>query len=68
MTADPMDFVYLALILVLPVGALVVRRPPLGATVRMALAWVAIFGGMFVLVALWRSATLAGAVLGGLFQ
>ena len=33
----------LALMLLLPLSALIARRPPLGATLKMILAWVAIF-------------------------
>ena len=37
------DIALYALLLILPLAALVARRPPLGQTVKMALAWVAIF-------------------------
>ena len=40
-----------ALMLVLPLSALLARRVPIGATVKMALAWVAIFVVGLVLVA-----------------
>jgi aspartyl protease family protein len=33
----------LALMLLLPLSALLARRPPLGATLKMILAWAAIF-------------------------
>lgn len=33
-----------ALMLLLPLSALLARRPPLGQTIRFALAWIAIFG------------------------
>lgn len=52
-----MNLVLLALMLILPVSALVARRLPLGATVKLALAWVAIFALLFALVALWQGAT-----------
>jgi aspartyl protease family protein len=35
--------------LVLVVSSLVARQLPIGKTIKMALAWIAIFGGMFVL-------------------
>uniref|UniRef100_UPI0035CA4A84 hypothetical protein n=1 Tax=uncultured Sphingomonas sp. TaxID=158754 RepID=UPI0035CA4A84 len=68
MTDDGMQVTLLALLLILPVSALVARRLPLGATLKMALAWVAIFGIALVLVALWRSATSAGSTLSGIVQ
>ena len=66
MTDTSMDLVFYALVLILPVSALAARRLPLGDTIRMALAWVAIFGVRFVLVVLWQGAFGAGSVLGGL--
>lgn len=67
MTDNSMDVIYYALMLILPVSALAARRLPLGETIKMALAWVAIFGVLFVLVVLWQGAVGTGAVLGGLF-
>lgn len=46
-----MDFVYYGLILLLPLSALAARRIPIGQTLRMALAWIAIFGAAFLIVA-----------------
>lgn len=66
MTDQSMDVIYYALMLILPVSALAARRLPLGDTIKMALAWVAIFGILFVLVVLWQEAFGAGAALGGL--
>lgn len=66
MTDTSMDLVFYALVLILPVSALAARRLPLGDTIKMALAWVAIFGVLFVLVVLWQGAVGAGSVLGGL--
>lgn len=68
MNDDGMQIVYLVLVLLLPVSALAARRLPLGQTIRMALAWVAIFATLVVLVTLWQSATATGARIGGLFQ
>ena len=63
-----MDVVYLALMLILPISALAARRLPLGETVKMALAWVAIFGVLFIVVSLWQGAMGAGSAFGGIFQ
>jgi aspartyl protease family protein len=43
------NLVYAVLLLVLVSSSLLARRLPLGQTLRMALAWVGIFGAMFVL-------------------
>lgn len=51
-----MDLVFFALVLILPVSALAARRLPLGETLKMALAWVAIFAVAFALVVLWQGA------------
>lgn len=45
-----MDLVFYLLVLILPLSALIARRLPLGAMVKMALAWVAIFGVLLILV------------------
>ena len=37
------DLLLYALLLILPLAALIARRPPLGRTLKMALAWVGIF-------------------------
>lgn len=68
MSGGGLDLVFLALVLILPVSALAARRLPLGETVKMALAWVAIFGVAFALVELWQGATTAGSTLGSFFQ
>ena len=47
------DVAYLALILILPLSALIARRLALGSTVKMALAWAAIFGVLTILVGNW---------------
>ena len=67
MTDNGMDLVFYALVLILPISALAARRLPLGDTIKMALAWVAIFGILFVLVVLWQGAVGTGSILAGLF-
>lgn len=44
------EFVFYAMALVLPLSALLSRRVPLGQTLKMALAWVGIFGVGLILV------------------
>ena len=61
------DILYYALLLILPVSALVARRIPMKDSLKMALAWVAIFGVLFVLVEAWQQAFGAGAGLRGFF-
>ncbi len=48
-----LDVAYLALILILPLSSLIARRLPLGSTVKMALAWAAIFGVLIIIVGNW---------------
>ena len=64
MSDDSFGAVYLALLLILPMSALVARRLPIAATLKLALAWVAVFGMLFVLIALWQSATGTGSMPG----
>ena len=61
------DVFYYALWLILPISALAARRLPMKDSFKMALAWVAIFGLLFGLVALWQQAFGAGAGLRGFF-
>ena len=68
MNDGQLDGALLAVMLILPISALVARRLPLGEAVKMALAWVAIFGFLFVVVALWQRAAGAGSILGTIFQ
>ena len=68
MTDDGANGLFLVLCLILPISALVARRLPLKDSAKMALAWVAIFGVLFLIVALWQEAMGAGMALGGLFQ
>ena len=62
------DIVYYLLWLILPISALAARRIPMRDTFKMALAWVAIFGVLFLIVSLWQEATGAGGALGSLFH
>ena len=68
MSDDSFGAVYLALLLILPMSALAARRLPIAETLKLALAWVAIFGMLFVLVALWQSASGTGSMPGVAFQ
>ena len=65
MSDDRFYAAYMALMLILPISALAARRLPVGNTVKMALAWFAIFGLVFVLVVLWQSVGGTGALFGG---
>lgn len=47
-----LSFVYLVLILMMVLSSLLVRRLPLGQTLKLGLAWALIFGAMFALFAL----------------
>lgn len=52
------DYLYLVLLLVLPLSALAARRLPIGHTIKLALAWLAIFLALFgvvVLVQRWQA-------------
>ena len=62
------DIVMYGLLLLLPLSALAARRLPMKNTAKMVLAWVAIFGFAFILVAAWQSVTGVGAALGGIFR
>jgi aspartyl protease family protein len=61
------NFIYYALWLILPISALVARRIPMKDSLKMALAWVAIFGILFELVVAWQQAFGVGAGLRGFF-
>ncbi len=65
-----MDIVYYGLILLLPLGALMARRIPIGQTLRMALIWICIFGAAFLVIAqrdrltgLWPRAAVSDGVI-----
>ncbi|TPG54006.1 hypothetical protein [Sphingomonas glacialis] len=60
MTDSVMRIVLYLLVLVLPLSALVARRLPIGDAIKMALAWIAIFGVLVIIVTLWQGATTAG--------
>jgi aspartyl protease family protein len=53
MTDTGFDVFYLALMLILPLSALIARRLPIGSTVKMALAWIAIFAVLMIVVGNW---------------
>lgn len=55
------DVLLYAVMLLLPVSALIARRLPVGETVKMALAWVAIFALLYLAVVTWQRATDAGS-------
>lgn len=57
------DVIFYALTLLLPLSALVARRLPVRDTVKMALAWVAIFVLLFGVVAAWQQAMGVGSGL-----
>ena len=67
MTDRSADALLMLLWLILPISALAARRIPMKDTLKMALAWVAIFGIAFILIAAWKQATGAGEAIGGLF-
>lgn len=52
------EVIYYAMVIVLVLTSLIARRLPLGKTVKIALAWVAIFAGFFLIFA-FRSEFLA---------
>jgi aspartyl protease family protein len=61
---EGVSLVWGVLALVLVVSSLAARQLPIGKTIKMALAWIAIFGGMFVLFlfkdegrVIWQRAT-----------
>lgn len=49
-----MTIVLYALVLILPLSALAARRLAISEAVKLALAWIAIFGVLFVVVTLWQ--------------
>lgn len=48
------DLLLYGILLILPLAALVARRPPLGQTVKMVLAWIGIFGLALVVASQWH--------------
>ena len=48
------DVAFTAMLPILPVSALAARRLPVGATAKMALAWIAIFLVAYGLALLWQ--------------
>ncbi|CAN5270241.1 hypothetical protein BH10PSE15_BH10PSE15_08920 [soil metagenome] len=55
------DVLFYAVMLVLPISALVARRLPIGEILKMALAWLAIFSFLFLVVEAWQEAAGVGA-------
>ena len=62
------DVAILAVLMILPLSALLARRLPVASWLKMALAWIAIFTGGFLVVSLWQGATAAGGALTELFS
>ncbi len=56
MNETGINALYLGLLLILPISALAARRLPIAQTFKLTLAWLAIFGVMFLLVMLWQHA------------
>lgn len=54
MTDRAADLLLYGILLILPLAALVARRPPLGRTVKMALAWAGIFAVGLVIASQWH--------------
>lgn len=50
--SDPGQILLLALMLILPLAALIARKPPLGQTIKLAAIWVALFALAAVVVTL----------------
>ena len=65
MNDNGFNALYLALMMILPISALAARRLPIADVLKMALAWAAIFGVMFLLVMLWQHAFGGGGPAGG---
>jgi aspartyl protease family protein len=54
MTNGAADLLFYGILLILPLAGLVARRPPLGQTLKMALAWVGIFAFGLVIASQWH--------------
>jgi hypothetical protein len=65
MNETGINALYLGLLLILPISALAARRLPIAQTFKLALAWLAIFGVMFLLVMLWQYAFGSVGSVGG---
>lgn len=50
------DVLLYMVMLMLPIAALISRRLPIGETVKMALAWLAIFALLYLVVMAWQQA------------
>ena len=67
MNDNSANVLYYLLWLVFPISALAARRIPMKDSFKMALAWVAIFGVLFLIVEAWQQAFGVGAGLRGFF-
>ena len=54
MTDRGADLLLYGILLILPLAALIARRPPLGQTLKMALAWVGIFAVGLLIASQWH--------------
>ncbi|TXC70535.1 TIGR02281 family clan AA aspartic protease [Sphingomonas ginsenosidivorax] len=54
MTDRGADLLLYGIMLILPLAALIARRPPLGQTLKMALAWVGIFAVGLLVASQWQ--------------
>ncbi len=54
MTDRGADLLLYGILLILPLAALIARRPPLGQTLKMALAWAGIFAVGLVVASQWQ--------------
>ena len=54
MTDRGADLLLYGILLILPLAALIARRPPLGQTLKMALAWVGIFAVGLLVASQWH--------------
>ena len=54
MTDRAADLLFYGILLILPLAGLIARRPPIGQTMKMALAWVGIFAVGLVIASQWH--------------
>jgi aspartyl protease family protein len=65
MSNRTVDLIFYAMLLLLPASALIARRPPLGQTLKYALAWIGVFGvGLLLINQRDRLPTLSGLLSG----
>jgi aspartyl protease family protein len=60
------DVLLYVVMLLLPLSALLARRLPIGETLKMALAWLAVFLLLYLVVVAWQNAVGVGASARGL--